>query len=37
MREKIEDIAVVLVGIPIVLGMTALYWVCRLCGVEVDE
>lgn len=37
MRDKLEDIAVVICAIPLVLGMCALYWLCRLCGIDLND
>lgn len=37
MRDFLEEVGVMIVGSVIVLGMTILYWICRLLGVEVDE
>ena len=37
MRDFLENVGVMIVGSMIVLGMTALYWICRIFGVEVDE
>ena len=37
MKSIFEDIAVVIVGSVIVVGMTLLYWVCRLCGVRLED
>ena len=37
MRERIQDCLFYLLVIQQILGMCALYWLCRLFGVEVDE
>lgn len=37
MRELLENIAVVVCGVPIVLGVCALYWIARLFGVDLGE
>ena len=37
MIERIQDILFWLLAIPLVLGMCALYWLCRVFGVEVDK
>lgn len=37
MRDKLEDIAVAIIGTVIVLGMCLLYWLCRLCGIDLSD
>ena len=37
MRDKMETVAVYLIGVPVVLLFTLLYWVCRLFGVRLEE
>lgn len=37
MRDKLEDIAVVICAIPLVLGMCVLYWAARLCGIDLSD
>lgn len=37
MKDFMEDCLFYLLVIPLILGMCALYWLCRLFGVEVDE
>ena len=37
MRERIQDILFYLLAIPLVLGMCALYWLCRICGVRLED
>ena len=37
MRERIQDILFYLLAIPLVLGMCALYWICRICGVRLED
>lgn len=37
MKDFMEDCLFWLCIIPFVLGMCAVYWIARLCGVEVDE
>ena len=37
MRELFEDIAVAIIGSAIVLLFCAFAWVCRLCGVRLEE
>lgn len=37
MMERIQDILFWLLAIPLVLGMRVLYWLCRLCGVRLED
>ena len=37
MREKIQGILLWLGIIPLALGMCALYWMCRICGVRLED
>lgn len=37
MRQRLEDIAFWLVGIPVVLLFSLLYFVCRILGVHLEE
>lgn len=37
MRDKLEDIAAVICAILLVLGMRAVYWICRICGVTLED
>ena len=37
MREKIQDILFYLLAILLVLGMCAVYWICRICGVRLED
>ncbi len=36
-REMIEDALFCAVAILLVLGMCALYWICRLFGVDLND
>ena len=37
MRELIQDCLFYLLAIPLVLGMCLLYWLCRICGVRLED
>lgn len=37
MRDLIQDCLFWLCAIPLVLGMCALYWLCRICGVRLED
>ena len=37
MMERIQDILFWLLAIPLVLGMCLLYWLCRICGVRLED
>lgn len=37
MIEMIQDILFCLLAIPLALGMCALYWLCRICGVRLED
>lgn len=37
MRDRIQDILFCLLAIPLVLGMCVLFWLCRLCGVRLED
>lgn len=37
MREWIQDALFYLCAIPLVLGMCAVYWMCRLCGIDLND
>ena len=37
MRELMKDCLFYLLAIPLVLGMCALYWLCRICGVRLED
>lgn len=37
MRELIQDCLFYLLAIPLVLGMCALFWLCRICGVRLED
>jgi hypothetical protein len=37
MRDKLEDIAVVIFGSVIVILFCAVYWICRICGVRLED
>ena len=37
MKDFMEDCLFYLLAVQLVLGVCALYWIARLCGVEVDE
>jgi len=37
MIERIQDILFCLLAIPLVLGLCALYWIARLCGVDLND
>lgn len=37
MREFIQDFLFWLCAIPLVLGMSVLYWLCRICGVRLED
>ena len=37
MRDLIQDCLFYLLAIPLVLGMCALYWLCRICGVRLED
>ena len=37
MRERIQDILFWLLAIPLVLYVCLLYWLCRICGVRLED
>jgi len=37
MREWIQDCLIYLLAIPLVIGMCVLYWLCRICGVRLED
>ena len=37
MRDKLDDIAVAIVGSVIVTLFCVLYWLCRICGVRLED
>lgn len=37
MIERIQDILFWLCVIPLALGMCLLFWLCRLCGVDLND
>lgn len=37
MREWMQDALFTICAIPLVLGMCALYWLCRICGVRLED
>ena len=37
MREWIQDILFYLLAILLVLGMCAVYWICRLFGIHLED
>lgn len=37
MIERIQDILFWLLAIPLVLGMCLLCWLCRICGVDLED
>ena len=37
MREWMQECLFWLCAIPLVLGMCLLYWLCRLCGVRLED
>lgn len=37
MKDFLEDCLFYLLAIPLVFGMCLLYWLCRLCGVRLED
>jgi len=37
LRSWLGDCVFWLCAIPLVLGMCALYWICRICGVRLED
>lgn len=37
LRSLLEDVLLWLCIIPLVLGMCALYWLCRICGIDLSD
>lgn len=37
LRSLLEDVLLWLCAISLVLGMCALYWLCRICGVRLED
>lgn len=37
MKEHLEEIAIWIVGIPIVLLFSLLFLICRICGIDLEE
>ena len=37
MKERIQDILFYLLAIQLILGMCLLFWLCRFCGVRLED
>ena len=37
MKDILEDCLFYLLAVPLVLGMCAVYWMCRLCGIDLND
>ena len=37
MKEWMQDCLFYLLAIPLVLGMCVLYWIARLCGIDLND